>query len=310
MSNSIANNKPPTPVGVAVQNASDAIYDGKAAIPLKTVADIMPALDALGAAFRARMTDNKETSDKPASNDWREWMRYYASLPSIARLDDSLEFYPALVAKMKCDCLQLKRGWIMFGRPGSGKTCRAKIISDLLGIPMITARSMVLRLCCAGKVTSEATLRDMAGLGTVPLSGRTRGCDLIIDDLGTELPRATLFGTPIQPMVEMLSLRLDEWPRVRTYITTNMAENELKAHVGDRIWSRFEEQMAFMRFKAIDHRSCNANQTTVPSPPASANVPDSNTIHHQGDIAHDEGQIQPEDEDTTFGSDDMEQGGH
>ena len=308
MSNSNANNIPPTGVGVAVQNASDAISDGKAAIPLKTVADIMPGLDALGAAFRARMTDKKETSDKPASNDWREWMRYYASLPVIARLDDSLEFYPALVAKMKCDCLQLKRGWIMFGRPGSGKTSRAKIISDLLGIPMITARSMVLRLCSAGDVKSEAQLRDMAGLGTVPLSGRSRGRDLIIDDLGTELPRASLFGTPIQPMIEMLSLRLDEWPRVRTYITTNMAEDELKAHVGDRIWSRFEEQMAFMRFKNIDHRSCNANQTTVPSPPASANVPVPNAINHQGDLAHDEGQIQPEDEDTTFGGNNMEQG--
>lgn len=280
---------PPTPAGVSVQNSSGAIYGGKAAIPLKAVADIMPMLDALGASFRKRMTGKKETSDKPASNDWREWMRYYASLPAIARLDDSLGFYPALVAKMKCDCLQLRRGWIMFGRPGSGKTSRAKIISGLLGIPMITARSMVLRLCSAGGVMSEAQLRGMAGLGTIPLSGRRRERDLIIDDLGTELPRASLFGTPIRPMVEMLSLRLDEWPRVRTYITTNMAEDELKAHVGDRIWSRFEGQMTFMRFKSIDHRSCNAP-------------------HHQGDSARDEGQVQPENEDATFGGDGMEQG--
>lgn len=192
----------------------------------------------------------------PSPSTWQEWLAVFRADPEIAALDESMRYFPELVAKMKCDCLQQRRGWVMMGRPGAGKTRRAAIISKLLSIPMRSARDMVLEICST-KITTES-IRAIAGLGTCRITGRAREQDLIIDDLGIELPRATFFGTPIDPMSEMLSIRLDLWPHVRTYITTNLEQAALAERYGERIWSRLNEQMIFLPFCHVDHRFNNS----------------------------------------------------
>lgn len=91
----------------------------------------------------------------------------------------------------------------------------------------------------------------------------------------------------------MLAYRCEEWPRVRTYITTNLTKEELANHVGDRIWSRFNEQMVFLHFKEVDHRII----TPAPLPsPASVNYqPTLISTPSNVQFTQDERQVQQED---------------
>lgn len=287
MSNFDSNNKEVSLIGSDIQSPLETICDAKEETELKTAAemlqDFMKGFDDLVAVKR-----KEGVISEPDPTTWLGWAEKYAKLPSVQRLDKSLDYFPQLLGKLKCDCMNGKKGWIMFGRPGCGKTHRATIISNTIGIRMMSARSMVLKFC-SSKPNSEEYIRSLAGLGTVHICGRSPNLDLIIDDLGTELPKATLFGTPYVPMTEMLAMRCDEWPRVRTYITTNLTPKDLEAHVGDRLWSRFNEQMTFLQFKDIDHRVTNNNSSA-----ASVNN-QADITRNQGTITPDEGQVQQED---------------
>ena len=81
-----------------------------------------------------------------------------------------------------------------------------------------------------------------------------RGCDffgnprtMVIDDLGTEKFPFLLYGTPANPLCELLEIRYRIGFRrdgVRTVVTTNLADREIDERYGYRIRDRIEEMFA------------------------------------------------------------------
>jgi DNA replication protein DnaC len=151
-------------------------------------------------------------------------------------------------------------GLLFLGPPGCGKTKRMRMISKNCDIETREARNMVLALI--GKQGSLAQIRRYANLPEERIGynvKRLKAYDLIIDDLGEEPQIISLYGTKVDAMGMMLKERFDNFPKVRTYITTNLDYGMLLARYGERIVSRMFEQLLLLRFKNIDHRKLNAD---------------------------------------------------
>lgn len=187
-------------------------------------------------------------------------MPYFQEQCQQEGLDDSLKSFPVLLAKMKTGEIKNGMGILFLGTPGCGKTKRMRMIGDNCRIHVREARNMVLSL--VGKQGSLAQIRHYAH---IPEEGigydvkRLQECDLIIDDLGEEPQTISLYGTKIDAMGMMLKERFDHYPKVKTYITTNLEHNMLLSRYGERIVSRMQEQLLLLRFKNVDHRKFNAD---------------------------------------------------
>lgn len=163
---------------------------------------------------------------------------------------------PAIIVGTKYDLPgQNGRGWILAGGVGSGKTVRAQLAAVYAGLPMQTAGDIVAR--AAVNVTESNRLGDAGLLPTLDFSGRACEFDLIIDDLGTEPSAFSAFGVKRDLMAEVLLARLNLWPKVRTYITTNLNKAELHARYGERVASRLFQACAWIPITHPDRRAGN-----------------------------------------------------
>ena len=101
---------------------------------------------------------------------------------------------------------------------------------------------------------------DAGCLGLGRFSHRQEVNDLVIDDLGRETQEVVLWGTRRDIMREILERRLDAWPHIRTYATTNLTEAELEARYGGRVASRLAQAAMLLRMPARDWRRAGAER--------------------------------------------------
>jgi hypothetical protein len=147
-----------------------------------------------------------------------------------------------------------QRGWIFSGGVGSGKTRRAQIASQYAGVPLVSAPRIVED--AAVNVTKCNRLVDAGNLPTLTsVTSRAREYDLIIDDLGTEPSAFSAFGIIRNLMGEVLIARLNLWPHIRTFVTTNLNKVEVKARYGDRVASRLFQACAWIPITHPDRRT-------------------------------------------------------
>ena len=155
--------------------------------------------------------------------------------------------WPEVVSAMRSGTMPGDRGWILQGGVGSGKTTRALIASRLCGVEMASAAELFDLFASAG-VVSAARIPGWRA------SCRCDGCDLIIDDVGAEPPSMRIYGEPRHPLAEILEARLNLWPRVRTYLTTNLTGEDLEARYGARVASRLAGACITITLDAPDWR--------------------------------------------------------
>ena len=147
-----------------------------------------------------------------------------------------------------------QRGWIFSGGVGSGKTRRAQIASQYTGITMLSAPRIIEK--AAANVSESNSLLDAGRLPVgLTITSRAWEFDLIIDDLGTEPTEYSDWGVKRDLMAEVLIARLDLWPHVRTFITTNLNKSELKARYGARVASRLFQACAWIPITHPDRRA-------------------------------------------------------
>lgn len=166
-------------------------------------------------------------------------------------LDPDLGKIADLIASMKAKTMPDGRGWFIYGKPGTGKTARAKIASKITGIEFVDACEYSWEV--VRTLTRECDLMKACAL-VKDLDGEVYGKHLIIDDLGTEPNEANIFGTKVNPMQFILERRLNYWPRVKTYITSNLTREDLFRRYGERLLSRLEGSMIFIVLDGKDWR--------------------------------------------------------
>ena len=156
-----------------------------------------------------------------------------------------------IITQMKEHTLLEGRGWYIFGNPGSGKTVRAQIASKITGIECIDACEYSWE--AIRTLNREYDLMKACAL-VKDLDGKVYGKHLIIDDLGTEPNEANIFGTKVNPMQFILERRLNHWPRVKTYITSNLTREDILRRYGERLLSRLDGAMVFIPLVGKDWR--------------------------------------------------------
>lgn len=146
------------------------------------------------------------------------------------------------------------KGLCLIGGTGSGKTKRMEFLSNAVGIKMLNAREM-----CAVWRDMEGNeadfqkycLADGVRYSIVPKYFH----DLIIDDIGTEAQTYNAYGTAVDVMRDIiLPIRHGQFPRWRTFITTNLNKEELKNRYGERVYSRLNEMCVFFPLTHEDRR--------------------------------------------------------
>ena len=148
-------------------------------------------------------------------------------------LDPAPANWPEVVSAMMSDTMPNDRGWVLYGGVGCGKTARARVAADLCGLMFCEAA----QLCDEYRVSDPVVVARLPGGWQMP-SSRCGLADLVIDDLGAEPKSIMIWGERREPLREILEARFNRWPRIRTYITTNLTPQELEARYGARVASR------------------------------------------------------------------------
>lgn len=138
--------------------------------------------------------------------------------------------------------LSLKKGIILSGPVGCGKTSLLKLISSLIS----KQRSFLVKPC------REIALEfSKNGYDTVYQYSRTSRIDtpICFDDLGVE-PPVRYFGDSINVMGEILLSRYElfVYKGILTHATTNMNAEELGYRYGERVRSRLREMFNLISY--------------------------------------------------------------
>lgn len=79
---------------------------------------------------------------------------------------------------------------------------------------------------------------------------------ICIDDLGSEAVLVNQYGTKSDPIASLLFLRYEKWQqhKSRTYATSNLTKDQLKARYGERLFDRMNEMFTFIVMKGESKR--------------------------------------------------------
>jgi len=164
-------------------------------------------------------------------------------------LDEDCAPVIRLIADRLTGGVTAKRGLMLLGGIGSGKTLLMRGMVDVLWCFNIEARLV------PTYVLTENYGRDgMSALGRFQYSGHEiypGSTTIILDDLGAE-DIVSHYGQPINVVAEVLLRRYDN--RALTFGTSNLDQRTIRKFYGERVWSRMKEMFNFIELKGEDRR--------------------------------------------------------
>lgn len=169
-----------------------------------------------------------------------EFLKSCGYLPLNGKLFDTLCRFGASVM----DCTS-RKGLFLRGDVGIGKTFGLQLLAARFGWKFVTAREV------------EGFYRTQPDYTTWVEYCRAadffgRGKTLVIDDLGTENEDFMQYGQRANPLAELLEKRYDlsfHRDRVRTIVTSNLTDQQLKERYGFRVFDRIREMFAVVTVK-------------------------------------------------------------
>lgn len=145
--------------------------------------------------------------------------------------------------------LDLKKGLLLTGSIGTGKTTAMKVFSKMFGFKVISTRYLIREFSTNGMGVIDQYGRNSFMMDGVPL--RKKPITVCFDDLGMEETNSQLFGNKANVMGEVLLDRYDCFINsgMITHATTNLLINDLEKIYGDRIRDRLREIMNLIIFE-------------------------------------------------------------
>jgi len=142
-----------------------------------------------------------------------------------------------------------RRGLMLVGSTGNGKTKAFNILAKLFDIKGHTAIDLV-------KTYRASTETYDEHVGPQPFYEHQRPQDIIIDDIGAE-PTVNDYGNRFELMGNLITERYTMFREsgAKTFIATNLDEQEFVGRYGLRIWSRLREMCTWVAVSSADRRS-------------------------------------------------------
>lgn len=175
--------------------------------------------------------------------------------------DIAPEFLHVMMSQMSAR--KNKKGWILTGATGCGKTtaadwCRWAANYGRQRQEWVQMKNV---LDIYDDIYDVMQREGHMSADKMEAFGLTRGeclyehsLDLIIDDLGAEPRMAIHYGQRFFPLQEMLMRRYVAFPQAKTYITTNLTMDEIGHEYGERVRSRLEEMCDVIVMRGGDRR--------------------------------------------------------
>ncbi len=139
-----------------------------------------------------------------------------------------------------------KPGLLLYGHCGVGKTTMLKAICELLkegrsfeNIALVTATNIYESL------RDENLRYRYDRLKAIPA--------LLIDDLGCEPERCLIYGTPCEPIRDIIYARYEKM--LPTVITTNLGDDQIRTRYGVRVADRIDELYDKITFTGQSYRT-------------------------------------------------------
>lgn len=156
--------------------------------------------------------------------------------------------------------LDKKKGIMLMGKPGTGKTTAMSIMREFLAC---YKQGFMIRH--AGDIVNDYNKKGADGicLYTYNNNGVYRSnkpIDLMIDDLGRE-PQGVNYGARMNVMQHILETRYAlgrEYRDMRTHITTNLTREEITNKYGNHVMDRLGEMANIIEIDGISHRKGNS----------------------------------------------------
>ena len=209
------------------------------------LADMIPNVEDICKEFEAK-------KDLPPSEAAMQHERNY--LLSHGYRDDNAEVFNA-ICRFGAAELEKKnvRGLFLKGAPGIGKSAGAKLLAAQFKYSFVTARELQ-----AIYMSLDSELDFLEYVDAKNFFGVFQ--PLVIDDIGTEDCPVTKFGTQtnvlsvvLERRYEMAFLRYG----VKTIVTGNLNDRDLRERYGYRIDDRFNEMFQFYTVNGKSFRNNN-----------------------------------------------------
>jgi len=154
-----------------------------------------------------------------------------------------------------------RRGLLLQGGVGTGKTFAMQLLARLHAVPMVSAVDLIDRYRDNRDAYASTIMPDFLDAG--PL--RAAYADLIVDDLGAE-PTLNDFGTKFELLGRLIESRYNLFKSKgwKLHVTTNLDADEIAKRYGERVSSRLEEMCTRVAVTGPDRRrAATANETPV-----------------------------------------------
>lgn len=189
--------------------------------------------------------------------EWRE--HYRTRLAAYDYEPRDPDFFEFLAGYMAYYNGRLPRkGILLIGRPGCGKTKAMQMMKTLFGIRMFSARGLV-------KWYREDDSRyEEIWDPEFRHENKGRHDDVIIDDIGPE-PMVNKFGTKVEVIADLIDDCWARWDRngTKVFITTNLTMEALAKRYGNRTVSRLKGMCNIQIVKAPDGRETSNDEVLL-----------------------------------------------
>ena len=196
--------------------------------------------DEIAKVIRDYQNEQETRCSEESCREIGEFLKSCGYLPLNGKLFDTLCRFGASVMDGTS-----RKGLFLRGDVGIGKTFGLQLLAARFGWKFVTARDVEGFFRTQPDYTKwveYCRAADFFG----------RGKELVIDDLGTENEDFMQYGQRANPLAELLEKRYNlsfHRDRVRTIVTSNLTDQQLKDRYGFRVFDRLREMFAVVTVK-------------------------------------------------------------
>ena len=187
----------------------------------------------------------REKSEKIFEECAHEICPHFQIMPQNAEAFKELKYYTLGFPHKE---IEPQKGLWLWGDIGVGKTTLLYIMQRYLLLTEACEHSRFFKIISPAKLSL-----DVIASGPAILSDYYTD-NIAFDDLGKEICPVGIYGSTINVMQMLLQIRYNYCGRFRTFVTTNLAPQDIIKMYGASVRDRCVEMFNFLEFRGMSYR--------------------------------------------------------